>query len=215
MEPYNQRETLDCYDRVAQAYARAFLDELSGKPFDRNLLQRFAAMLPPRGLVADVVCGCGHIGQVLAKCGDVEVVRRDLSAASIAFVRQRFPQANFEVDDLLDSTMASDSLDGLLCFYGIVHFDYPEVAQASREFHRVLKVGGRALFCFHLGTESPRITDFLGISGANATWNWLEVEPVRALCRKAGLSEVETIIRYPYEGREHPSQRAYLLVQKR
>src|ERR1700722_15188900 len=54
------------YDKVASAYAATFLHELDHKPFDREILTRFAAAT--RGSsreghpVCDLGCGPGHIG---------------------------------------------------------------------------------------------------------------------------------------------------------
>ena len=57
------------YDRVAEKYAAAFFDELERKPFDRALLDRFAAAVAGRGRVCDVGCGPGHVGRYLAARG--------------------------------------------------------------------------------------------------------------------------------------------------
>jgi len=57
------------YDRVAEKYAAAFFDELERKPFDRALLDRFAAAAAGRGRVCDVGCGPGHVGRYLAARG--------------------------------------------------------------------------------------------------------------------------------------------------
>jgi hypothetical protein len=58
------------YDKVASAYAATFLHELDHKPFDREILTRFAAATR-RGSheghpVCDLGCGPGHIGAFLA-----------------------------------------------------------------------------------------------------------------------------------------------------
>ena len=39
-------ELIESYDKLASEYAVRFCDELEGKPFDRNLLQRFADAIP-------------------------------------------------------------------------------------------------------------------------------------------------------------------------
>src|SRR5947207_4844730 len=51
------------YDTVARAYEERFLEELSHKPRDRELLERFAAAVGDP--VVDVGCGPGQIGAFL------------------------------------------------------------------------------------------------------------------------------------------------------
>src|SRR5258708_1782037 len=57
------------YDRVARAYAEKFFTELEQKPFDRELLDRFAADVRGRGRGCDLGCGPGHVGRYLAGRG--------------------------------------------------------------------------------------------------------------------------------------------------
>jgi len=74
------------YDRVAGAYAERYFTELERKPFDRELLDRFAADLRGRGPVCDLGCGPGHVGRYLAERG-VEVIGVDLSPGMVALAR--------------------------------------------------------------------------------------------------------------------------------
>jgi len=58
------------YDVAAERYAATFAGELDGKPFDRELLDRYAAALAGRGEVWDVGCGAaGHLTRYLADRG--------------------------------------------------------------------------------------------------------------------------------------------------
>ena len=58
------------YDALAGAYAERFMDELDAKPFDRDLLERWSAAIPPLrgtiGPVADIGSGPGQIGAFVA-----------------------------------------------------------------------------------------------------------------------------------------------------
>lgn len=49
------------YDSLAEEYARHIYDELSHKPLDRELLDRFAAHTKKSGTVCDLGCGPGHV----------------------------------------------------------------------------------------------------------------------------------------------------------
>jgi hypothetical protein len=70
------------------------------------------------------------------------------------------------------------------------------------------------LFSFHIGEEYVEVADFLGVSGANATWHLLDVDRVLEISEKVGFGVGEAVIRYPYKGYEHESKRAYILLKK-
>lgn len=48
------------HDTASAAYSRKFLDDLDRKPFDRELLQRFAELAGGMAQVLDIGCGPGH-----------------------------------------------------------------------------------------------------------------------------------------------------------
>src|SRR5215470_13761995 len=88
------------YDVAAETYAATFAAELDGKPFDRGLLDRYAAALAGRGAVWDVGCGAaGHLTRYLADRG-VAVSGADLSPASVAVARRCQPELTFLVADM-------------------------------------------------------------------------------------------------------------------
>jgi len=57
----------ESYDRLAEEYANHLFHELQNKPFDRNLLDRFAAGVS--GQVCDMGCGPGHVARHLRDAG--------------------------------------------------------------------------------------------------------------------------------------------------
>ena len=57
------------YDAIAEQYAEQYFDELDGKPFDRDVLDRFAATVTDRGRVCDLGRGPGQIARYLAAHG--------------------------------------------------------------------------------------------------------------------------------------------------
>src|ERR1700730_13779502 len=82
------------YDAVADAYANEFFDELSRKPFDRALLDSFAAAIPHGGQVLDIGCGPGHIARYLSERG-VNAAGIDLSPAMVEVARKLNPGLDF------------------------------------------------------------------------------------------------------------------------
>jgi ubiquinone/menaquinone biosynthesis C-methylase UbiE len=214
MQKYNAQEVRQCYDLAAQEYAKSFLNELDGKPFDRNILDRFSQMLPEGGLIYDFGCGSGQTTKYLNDKHKQKVVGLDFSEKSMELARTNFSEIEFRVDDMLASKMNPQSADGILAFYAIVHFTYKQVEQALAEWYRLLKPGGYSLFSFHVGKEIVPIEKFLNVDGANATWRFLETDRVLKIAEKVGFQVYEAIIRYPYIGAEHPSKRAYIWLKR-
>ncbi len=214
MESYNPLEVMDCYNSTAKEYAGKFLNELDGKPFDRSLLDRFAEMLPKGSLIYDFGCGSGQTTKYLSDKKRHTVVGLDFSKRVIDLAGATFPEIRFVADDMLNSIMNSDSADGIIAFYAIVHFTYIQVEQAFREWLRLLKQGAFCLFCFHVGEETVEIKDFLGVADAKATWRLLDTDQVMGVAEKAGFTVMEAVVRYPYKGVEHESKRAYIMMKK-
>jgi len=214
MEEYNAREVMDCYNLAAQEYAEKFLHELDGKPFDRNILDRFANMLPDGSLIYDFGCGSGQTTKYLSDKRKHKILGLDFSKDSISLARQTFREIDFSVDDMLHSKMTSNSAEGIIAFYAIVHFTYIQVEQAFKEWIRLLKPNSFCLFSFHVGEGTIEIVDFLGVSGAKATWHLLDTDKVLNIAEKVGFRITEAVVRYPYIGVEHESKRAYIMLKK-
>ena len=214
MSRYNAREVRNCYDLAAREYAKNFLHELDGKPFDCSLLERFARVLPKDGLIYECGCGSGHIAKYLSDQGRQKLIGLDFSEKSIELARLNFPEIEFRVDDMLDSTMPSESADGIVAFYAIVHFTYREVEEAMREWFRQLKPGGSCLISFHAGRGFLAVEKFLDVDGASATWRFLETGRVLKIAEKTGFQRYEAVERYPYAGAEHPGKRAYIWLKR-
>jgi SAM-dependent methyltransferase len=200
------------YDRVAEPYGAQFFDELARKPFDRDLLDRFAARLSGRGRVCDVGCGPGHVGRYLAERG-VDVFGLDLSPAMVALARRLNPAMRFEQGDLRALVLPDASLAGIVAFYSLIHLERSEVVAALIELARVLIPGGLILIAVHGGEGEVRADDWFG-RGVSIDATLYQPAEIGASMERAGL-EVETIaMRAPY-GFEYPTTRVYAAGVKR
>src|SRR5262245_20737143 len=86
------------YDAIAEQYAEQYFDELSGRPFDRDVLDRFAATVKDRGRVCVLGCGPGEIARYLAARG-VAAFGIDASASMVATARRLNPTLQFRQCD--------------------------------------------------------------------------------------------------------------------
>lgn len=201
----------ESYDSAAAAYADELSDELTHKPLDRHLLNRFAEETRGHGPVADIGCGPGHVARYLSDQG-VTVFGVDLSEKMVAVARSRHPGLEFRVEDLRRLGAKDASLAGAVLSYSIVHFDAEELPGVFREVRRVLKRGALALVAFHVGEEVVHRDELFG-APVSLDFRCHTPDAVAEALRAANLACIENVQREPYEGAEYPSRRCYLIAR--
>src|SRR5207237_994704 len=110
----------DSYDRVARQYAAEYFDELARKPFDRAVLDEFAADVRGPGLVCELGCGPGQVARYLRDRG-VEMCGVDLSQGMVERARALNPDITFTQGDMLELDAADGAFAGLVSFYAVIH----------------------------------------------------------------------------------------------
>jgi SAM-dependent methyltransferase len=200
------------YDEVAADYADLFAAELAGKPFDRDLLDRYAAALAGRGPVWDVGCGAaGHLTRYLADRG-VEAIGADVSPGVVAVARQRQPGLEFQVADMRALPVPDGSLAGIVAFYSVIHLPRPQIPVALAEFARALAPGGELLLALHGGSGETGSDQAFG-HPVEVRVTLVSPAELAAAVRGAGLAVHWQQTRDPYQG-EYPSQRLYLWARR-
>jgi trans-aconitate methyltransferase len=100
------------YDRVAEHYATEYFRELERKPFDCELLDRFAERVKDKGTVCELGCGPGQVARYLKDRG-VDMRGIDLSDEMVNVARRLNPDIPFSQGDMLAS-MANRSVFTLI-----------------------------------------------------------------------------------------------------
>ncbi|HYR07516.1 MAG TPA: methyltransferase domain-containing protein [Longimicrobium sp.] len=201
------------YDTVAREYAEHFADELTHKPLDRALLQRFAAEVRGAGPVYDLGCGPGGQTTVFLHALGVDVRGMDLSPVAVAEAGGRLPGIVFEVGDMLALPLPDGAAAGIVAFYAIVHFSPDQLRTVLGEMHRVMRPGAPLLLSFHVGDQVVHVDEMFG-RRASLDFRFYQVEDVEAALHGAGFAEVEPIVREPYPDVEHPTRRAYVFARR-
>ena len=116
-------ELIESYDRIAERYASEFFDELAQKPFEREVLDRFAAGVREGGSVLDIGCGPGQTVRYLKDRG-LAIRGMDLSEGMLVTARERNPDVTFERHDFRCTGLADDSLAGIVGFYALACLAY-------------------------------------------------------------------------------------------
>ncbi len=198
------------YDVVAEDYAKSFADELAAKPFDRALLDAFAAAVS--GPVLDVGCGpAGHITRYLADRG-MSIGGVDLSPRGVEVARATHPDLHFMVADMRSLPVADGSLAGIVAFYSVIHLPRPELPAALGEFRRVLAPGGTLLIAMHGGTGETGADDWFD-RDVSVRATLVELLELDHLLTDAGFTIAQRHQRDPYLS-EHPTRRLYVLARR-
>jgi len=113
--------TRQAYESVAEQYAEN-VTPASEKPFDVEILERFAARLGGQGPVWDLGCGPGDVTRLLHGMG-VNVVGVDLSTEMLNQARRLHPGPRFEEGELFGLAAEDASLAGIVSFYALIHVD--------------------------------------------------------------------------------------------
>ncbi len=210
----SQEKIIKCYNETAENYAAERIDELSKKPFDRLLLNKFATINKDKGLCADIGCGPGQTTRFLYQQGLRDIVGIDISSGMIDAARKYSPKIKFETGDLLKLSYASNYFGSVLAFYAIVHFTYNQVKIAFSEVSRVLKKGGQFLFSFHVGKEIVHFDKAKDIH-VDIDLYFFQTEEILKLLDETGFRIIDALERYPYKDAEYPTKRAYIWAEKK
>jgi len=203
----------ESYDRLADEYARRIFDELQHKPFDRQLLDRFAAQVAGRGEVCDMGCGPGHVARHLRDAG-ASVFGLDLSPQMLAQARRLNPDISFREGNMLALDLPGGMLAGIAAFYAIVNVPRQTLPAVFREMIRVLQPGGLLLLAFHVGNDTLRENE---LWGRPISMDFFLFEPpaIQGDLEDAGFRIEEVVERGPYAPEvEYQSRRAYIFARK-
>ena len=205
--------TQKSYDTIARAYADQIYAELKEKPFDREVLDRFAERVRGRGRVCDVGCGPAQIARYLRDRG-IDALGLDLSRGMLAQARRLNPDLQFVQTSMLALGLGAETLAGIAAFYCIIHVPRARVVAALAEMRRVLRPGGSLLLTFHLGTEDSHHEEMLGRPVSLDVTRFTSAEMAGYL-RAAGLVVEAVQERDPYAPEvEYQSRRGYILASR-
>ena len=214
MTQINANTVQSTYDILAEEYARRIYDELQHKPFDRDLLNRFAASIREGGLVCDLGCGPGQVARYLYDRG-LRACGLDVSEGMLACARRLNPGIEFAQGDMRALPVPNDSWAAITAFYAIVNLHPSDVAKAICEMQRVLEPKGKLLLSFHIGEDDLAVEENVWGSGIPLEATLYRVSTIAGYIRDAGLVIDEIVERDPYAPQvEYPSRRAYIFATK-
>jgi len=205
--------TRQTYDLVGQKYHELFHNEMQEKQYDRQMLDRFARFFGAGDLVLDLGCGpSAHIGRYLFDQG-LDVRGVDISPNCIEIARSVNPSMHFEVGDMTRLAIPDGSVDGIVSYYSIIHTPRKYQDRIFREFHRILRPGGKALVVVKEGTHEGWQPELLGVPTQVYFAHFTEGDIERYLTGN-GFSLLFLETRSPYEF-EIKDSRIYAIGERR
>jgi SAM-dependent methyltransferase len=200
--------TRTSYDRVAEAYAEHFREEMAGMPVELSVLGLFASLVD--GPVLDVGCGTGLATAELVKLG-VDVSGSDLSPGMLEVARKHLPSVRFETGSMLELPHPDNTFGGVMTWYSTIHVPDELLPAALAELARIVRPGGYLLLGFQVGDEPLHMTEALGHE-LDLVFHRRRPERIAELLATAGTPVETRIIREAREGERTPQ--AFLLAQK-
>ncbi|MFD6953439.1 methyltransferase [Nocardiopsis sp. TSRI0078] len=201
--------TAAAYDAVAVRYAAYARDELDALPLDRAVLAAFAELARTTGTgpVAELGCGPGRVTAHLRDLG-LDVFGLDLSPVMIDLARQAYQDLRFEVGSMDALDLADGTLNGIVCWYSVIHTPPRDLPSHLAEFHRVLAPGGHLLLAFFESEGGPVAAFDHQVTTA---YRW-PIDDLAGLAGEVGFTETGRMLREPRETERH--RRGHLLMRK-
>lgn len=203
------------YDATAEEYAQLVGTELTAAfegPVDRAFLAAFVEYVGvASGQVADVGCGPGRVTAFLAAQG-LDVVGVDLSPAMLKVARDAHPGIRFEDGRLTALPFREGSIQGLVCWYSIIHTPSKYLDEVFAELRRVLSGNGHLLLAFQAGDgEGVHRVDAYGTGVSLTSYRHLPDQVARSLVAN-GLEVHARAVRAPELDHESTPQ-AFILAR--
>lgn len=188
--------TRESYNKAAQKYYDLFHNELEGKKFDKDYLDKFLRLFNSNSLICSVGCGpCGHVEKYIYDKG-FRVIGIDISEKCIEIASNNNPQIKFEVGDLSKIKYEDNYFDGIVSYYSILDTPKIYLDKIFNEFYRVLKPGGYLLLVVKEGSTERYESNLLGIE-TKIYFSLFTEDEIRTVLVRNGFDIEQMTIREP------------------
>ncbi len=169
------------YNIAAKNYHKLFSDELKEHKYDQQLLSQFADELPKDSIICDIGCGPSvQMGGYLFEKGH-NVEGLDFSDACIENAKTIYPKMKIHNVDMTKTNLPDNSYDGIISFYSLFHIPKEYQHEVFKEFHRILKPGGKLLLMNHKGSERKIIKEIWAHNNLKLFINFSTEKEIREL----------------------------------
>ncbi|MHA1157024.1 MAG: class I SAM-dependent methyltransferase [Candidatus Heimdallarchaeota archaeon] len=183
----NKKIVREGYNKIAEDYHAKRNENLE----DMKFLPEFTSLIEKNAKVLDAGCGAGlPFAKYLSE--QFQVIGIDISDRQIELAIQNVPKATFFRKDMTSLNFPDDYFGGILAYYSIIHVPREEHEDLFRNFYRMLKPDGVALFSL-ISTDDPIYinNDFFG---EKMYWSGFDAESNIALLEAIGFETIWTKI---------------------
>lgn len=146
-------DVISVYDEIAQAYCDKYFEFTTE---DLPHLQRFIELLPKGARVLDAGCGPGG-GVKFLLSRDFSAEGIDLSTKMIQLARVHVPNGKFTLTDMSSTDFQTNTFDGIMANYSLIHVPTVDLSMVLSELHRILKNGGKLLILSMVGDRDKLV----------------------------------------------------------
>ena len=150
----------DFYNKTAPEWADKWYSDESLLPY----LKEFIACLPQNPRILDLCCGAGYESMRMQKLGAV-VTGLDFSEESIKIARERNPEIEFVVEDMLNDYSYLDEFDGCAVIAGLIHLPNDNLSLAFEQIYKILSDNGYLFAVIKNGTGKNDASSYTKIQG--------------------------------------------------
>ena len=182
MKEYTRDNALEVveagYDQIGDRYTE---ERLKGLRWDE--VDEFFALLPGSARVLDAGCGTGiPNARRMVEMG-YEVIGIDISKQMVETARKNVPGATFHRMNMSSIELQSDSFDGVISTYAIIHNPRETHSDIFKSFHRILKPDGVML----ASVASWAWEEFADYMGVDMYWSHFDPDKSQSLITEAGF----------------------------
>jgi ubiquinone/menaquinone biosynthesis C-methylase UbiE len=160
-------------------------DDDEPEQYDRWLTD-LLALLPERGHVLDIGCGCGvPVARRLTAAGH-QVTGVDISDVQIERARSLVPAATFLRADATAIDLPEESFDAVVCLYALIHMPLDQQPRLLHNITRWLRPGGRLLVTTGEAAWTGTQNNWLG-GPASMWWSHTDATTYRSWLHHSGL----------------------------
>ena len=193
------------YNRIGADYEAQYGDPDGLTYREEFLYEPLLAGLDLEGRrVLEALSGSGHATEFLLNHKRALVTGLDISDEAIASFKERWPACEAICAPITESGLADESFDCIVAVMGLHHL-HPQLSEALREIHRLLRRGGT--FCF---TEPHKESGFNCLRSLWYRHDSLFADNEESLDIEALKHECQDLFEFRME--KHVGSVAYLLV---
>jgi ubiquinone/menaquinone biosynthesis C-methylase UbiE len=172
------------YEKIAKIYSDKYFEDSSALQF----IDKFLSLLPAGSRILDMGSGPGNFAKyILSKNFQVQGI--DLSKEMIKIAREKVPNVKFQLMDMRNLKFPTNSFDGLLVAYSLIHIPSNEILDTLRGFNKILKNNGKILIIAQAG-EPDRIVDETLVEGGKIFLNFFTRKRIKDYLEEAGFKIV-------------------------